>query len=659
MERYTGKDGFKKIQEILRDRRERIARGLDPLRTNTRDRVRMLAAIGLAGLTLAGTNLTNNLRFGDRENADEQLGYDYVVTYDYTNAYSEVPDYNKIERVYEGDFIEFKPAEQGYYYEKDGKWEVGPVSDSITGTMWTKCEAVLSDKDGYLPSEYVEEYYPYKTIENADFLVIGDEESNEKVVDRTLNKQRVWLCQDYKEKYGESELYKVIIRDDDDSYIKGYMDINLLEKDTNKRECVGIMKSNTFLREYPKVTELDEKIILEQNVKNGEKIKVLEEVESGKEKWYKCEIEGREGEIYIYADATKSMDDFDEEITFSQIGGNITSKGGRTVRNTVRQGDKVKIDKDTVFNGSYQVMIDKDGISTVGYMDGRLLGLMQIDNSIKKKEKEIELVEKKEEKQDKLTYIMDLSDYSDYNAYTETMDDLLAKDMLGGVTFSIGGTKAGYYDDYNGVNYDVKIINFKDDSEEYENRHDDTILLDDGYKEMKEMFDGNIAFNSARGDIKNFERFVQAAIDRDLPVGFYYYQGGADANVNSIEAAYIYNVMNKIKNDMGEDFENADKLGIMIDVEDTYASANKDMERVEEIKELVKLMGHGTDNTNYKCINGVNPKDGYKLLDEYDNQFILYHAIMETERCVIQPESIEYLEKERQIRMENQKRVTT
>ena len=87
--------------------------------------------------------------------------------------------------------------------------------------------------------------------------------------------------------------------------------------------------------------------------------------------------------------------------------------------------------------------------------------------------------------------------------------------------------------------------------------------------EIKSKFNNgveSIVYDDSLGSIKRLEEFIQEASDRDIPVGFYYSQCCTNPNRASAEAGYVYGVTQKIKSDMGSDFDKVYQLPYMEDV---------------------------------------------------------------------------------------------
>ena len=369
-----------------------------------------------------------------------------------------------------------------------------------------------------------------------------------------------------------------------------------------------------------------------------------------KETWYQCEIKGQTEPVYIANYAVKDMADFDQEIIFNDVEGKINSKDGSETRTTIYEGDKIKVDTKNIANGVCPVYFEGEDRCPTGYMDIASLGLDEnvqvIENDKIQDKKEDGLIQVQEQGNNKLTYVMDFGHFDNYEGFIETMNDLIEKDMLSGVMFRIGATSQFDIND-DGTPIGFRIVSFVDDPEEYAMPEQDTILLEGGYKEIKEKSKEHgeeVKFTGGLGSIKEFEKFIRAVNDAGIAWGYYYYQGSADPNRSSAEAAYIYNVMEKIKSDLGAEYTNSKKLPFMFDIEDTQTKVNKDKERIDAVKNEQRLLGHGVDSNEYWAIKNVDPKKGYNLSADYNDQFMVYSAIIPT--CEITSDSLMKMEEE-------------
>ena len=633
MARYTGKDGFKRIQEILNNRRVRAVMGL-----------------GLfASATIASVNTIMNIRkAAEVEFEEEQPHNTYIVQYANTNVYATAPVTNKIQKMQVGDMIQYPADSDSYYNKENDDWVAVSQDEASSETAWISCVVNDTKNDGYIPSKYVNKYLPYSTIDSATFVLEGEQADEIEKIE--IQNERVWVFKD--ESLTENNgVYQAIIRDKKDEFIKGYIDINSLEQDKDSDFYLGVVNTGTFLRDYPLVVELDESNILGQ-ITNGQKVELLNTVRFGREgmqeTWHECKIEGQDESVYLMGGTIKNIGDFDMELSVKGNDVPITSKNGSSVRISLYDGNKVMVDKDEMCNGKYQVYVDAGDMSRVGYMDAKALTVyydepLIIENEYKE-EKETVLKNETfidEEEYDKPVFVIDLCGYNDIDAFEKTIDDLQKDDMLGGAVFRIGVTSRN---NENTNDERVTIVNFVDDAEEYSRPAEDTILLETGYKQIKEKYNGDIIFSGGLGSIKELEKLVELAIDKNVPVGFYYYQGSNNTDRTSVEAAYIYTVISKIKADLGKKYETAMKLPYMIDVEDTSRIADTDRERIIECMNQIELLGKGTNNNAAWCIGDVNPKDGYNVLDDYNNQFTYYGAIMKT--CKVSGDSIKYMDEE-------------
>ena len=626
MKKYVGKT-FEKIKQILNNRRARALMG-----------------VGVLGIGLASTNIA--IKNFDNKKEDE---YDNLVSLSYTNMYSE-PVNNKKEKMKVGELVEFESSSVGYYNKVDDEWKTVSVEEAVYGipTPWVECELSDNENNGYIPSVYVDKYYPYSADEATTFTVKEDDTTND-IEELTIPNARVWVFDEAPDEQN-SNLYQAIIEDKNDKYIMGYVDINSLKKDTTSDKCIGVINSITYLREYPVVAELNESIIVGQAV-NGEQVKIISSDEYGKgdmkEVWHKCQVKGQEDYVYLADYALKQMADYDTELTFEEITGEITSKDCTQTRVSVYEGQKIKADTDNISNGICPVYIEGKDRYYVGYMDTVSLGLEKPEQSVEKEEEVKEqLIEVKQEGNNKLTYIMDFGHFENYEGFIETMDDLLEKDLLSGVVFRIGATSQ-IEEAAPGVPNGFKIVSFTDDPEEYTLPTGDTILLDTGYQEIKEkskLHGEEVGFTGKLGSIKEFERYIKEVNARGIPWGYYYYQGSADPNRSSAEMAYVYNVMNKVKTDLGSEYIDSKKLPFMFDLENVQSKVDKDEERYNEVANEQRLLGNGVHSDDYWAINGIDPKEGYNLAADYHNQFMLYSPIVQT--CQITSKNLIKMEEE-------------
>ncbi len=252
MVRYTGKI-YDKLREIFLDRRRRLA----------------LGAVVLTGASITISGVRNITSSRDEIEVEKGAEYTSLISSAYTNMYSN-PVNNKKEKMNMGEFIEFESTSEAYYNERNGEWRVVRKEEAPADTKWLECKVVDDENNGYIPSEYVDKYYPYSADGSITFMVKEDEESDERE-EITIQNARVWVCKDDST---QGQLSKAIIRDKNDAYLAGYVDASLLKKDSKDKSCVGIVNNITFLREYPLVAELDESIILGQAT-NGQKLKIL------------------------------------------------------------------------------------------------------------------------------------------------------------------------------------------------------------------------------------------------------------------------------------------------------------------------------------------------------------------------------------------------
>ena len=635
MKRYIG-EIYDQLKNILQNRKRRVSLGL--------------AIFAGTSLTICGVKGLNSIRNKQETEVTETAEVevkDYregIITSSYTNMYEMGGiDNNKIEKEIRGKLVEFESTSEAYYNEVDGEWKVVKEEEEQTHTLWIQCK--VNENEGYMPSDYVDKYYPYSVSEATNFYVEKDETVDNLEEDKeeiTIQNARVWVCEDDSNEKG---LSKAIIRDKSDNYLTGYIDASVLEKDLESSSCVGRVNTETFLRYYPLVVELDESIIVGKAI-NGQRVKIVDTKVCGsgdmKETWYECEIPSEKEHVYIADYAIKDIKDFDKEIVFSGIEGKVNNKAGTETRITIYEGDTVKVDTKNIANGVCPVYIEGKDRCSVGYMDVESLDL---EENIQKSNEE-NLIPVNEEKTDKLTYIMDFGSFDNYDGFIETMNDLIEKDMLAGVIFRIGATSQLNYDD-NGEPIGFRIISFVDDQEEFEDSGRDVKLLNDGYEEIKQKSEEHgekVRFTGSLGSIKEFEKFIKAVNNAGLAWGCYYYQGSANANRASVEAAYIYNVMDKVKSDLGVEYTNSKKLPFMFDLESVQSAQDEDKKRLDAVRDTQRLLGHGIDSNQYWTIKGIKPEEGYNLSSDYNDQFMFYSAIIPT--CKITSNSLIEMEEE-------------
>lgn len=164
-------------------------------------------------------------------------------------------------------------------------------------------------------------------------------------------------------------------------------------------------------------------------------------------------------------------------------------------------------------------------------------------------------------KDDKITYVVDFNEYANPDAEI-TIRELIDSGKVGALILKAGGT---------GYDYPFAIKNF--DEEEIEN-------------EMS-PYVGEVVLSGNMGKMKDMEKYINMAMDKDLSVGFYYYTGANTYREADIEAAYMKSFYNKLEKDMPQ-IKDAKLMPVTIDIEDAgpeREGKNLSDEQVESIKE--------------------------------------------------------------------------
>lgn len=226
-------------------------------------------------------------------------------------------------------------------------------------------------------------------------------------------------------------------------------------------------------------------------------------------------------------------------------------------------------------------------------------------------------------------FAVDLSTYSDSSF--ENFKSVVDSGKIKSVIFSIGTTN-----EYS-VNFGQQVLP-DDENEylEYNGTNDERKLIGSKINQIKEKYNEHkldneeLYSNTHRSNnIKQFEKYVDYAVQKGIPVGFYYYSLAINTNESSAEAAYIKAVYDKLSADI-PGFKDAKKLPITIDIETAhcYERDNCPIERSQAVMELVRLLGKGTDSKDAWCIDEYNPKNGYGVIDK---NFILYEDLNATQ----------------------------
>ena len=579
--RYFTKGGYYKIKRLLEERTERAEEWLKGYK-------KPLLAIGATALTFAGLTLVHKEQLGVTEAKEfsENQQYhmeieregNYVVTYINTNAYSEVPDYNKIERLVPGDIIEYAPAYVGRYVESDemaGYWELDSENKNSQATKWDFCINRGTGNSGYVPDQYVTKFLPFQLSDgeqsvkyksSPDLQYDGEIESDQYVY--------VNLEEMYEDSEG-NQIFQIITRKtydvlEDDTgktqtkyeYTTGFMGIDGL-KSVKNMDAIGVINNATFLREYPVVTELQNDIVIDL-FQNGQRLSVTEAIEEGPETWYKCTIPGSSKVFYVASYAVKNVHEYDMQIEYSGDEAGEIVKAGNDENKYILQGDKVYIDTTTRSGDLVEVMVN----GCTGYIDVKKLGLYYLSeediSENPQNENGTNQTKKDSVSQNPVTqndsvnnvqYIIDLSDFSHFEDYLKKVSELKSEGKLGGVIFEIGGTKLN-------ENFTKKIIADREsDTQEYiNNTNTNNVSLQKYYDDINSHFVANQRVtDTVMGNWEDFIKHVKTAVDSDIPVGFYYYSCAVNANEASAEAAYINAIYQKVYNEIPE-FKNFDPV---------------------------------------------------------------------------------------------------
>ncbi len=228
-----------------------------------------------------------------------------------------------------------------------------------------------------------------------------------------------------------------------------------------------------------------------------------------------------------------------------------------------------------------------------------------------------------QEDSEEYDFAIDLSTYSDFENFKAVVDSGKIKSAI----FSIGTTN-----EYN-VNFGQQIL--PDDDNEYSKYNgtdNEWKLIGPKVNQIKEKYDAHKLDNEEsysnthrNNNIKQLAEYVDYAVKKGIPVGFYYYSLAINTNEASAEAAYIKAVYDKLSADIPE-FKDAKKLPITIDIETAhcYERDNCPKERSQAVMELVRLLGKGTNSPDAWCLDGHDPKNGYGVIDK---NFILYEDL--------------------------------
>lgn len=644
-----------------------------------------IAGAGLIGLAAIG-GIAMSSRENENPNDNSEISisssdvnsteYDYVVQYLYTNEYKELPKYNKIQNLKQNTVVIITDnahiVQGGYYNYENGIWQEVIRENAIIQTPWIVGKATdyneeNQENEGFIPFEYVDIYAPYKVTDKINFRnEPSTEKGKETVIASLQNGEDVFIFDNSEVIQNDNHMWKKALITINGRYETGYIatDVEAMQRDF-EQNSIGIMNTDTFLRKNPIVSELDERIISGQ-VSNGKKLKIIETSIIGKEVWHKCLIEGEQEYMYLSDLTIKPINEFETVIELPVDGANITNKDGSDIRKSVTKGSVLKVDKDNTYAGKYEVMLDTEEGCTVGYMDAAYLELsptqvntpyiitditegigttqiqsqqqlqtqLQIQIQTQTQTQSITSNQSTTQanlptttytqpnKKDKLVYQLDIG-WAGANpeAFIKNIDEFMEKDEIAGVYFEIGISSSS------SNNEKLFMHTLGDDDEEFllGESADIHLIATDVQKLKQKSTNGRIENGTDYlGKITNIEKCINEAIKRDIPFGLYYYQGAADSNRASAEAAYIYSVVKKLKYDMGDKYINARKLPIMIDIEKTYSAAALNEERLEAMNKTIRLLGNG-ENTE-GCWT-INDDKSYNILNDYNNQVTLYFDI--------------------------------
>lgn len=605
--KYKGHYGYDKMKKVYEDRTEIVRSDLarrPKKRKIRKDRVAIAGAVG----ALATLGLIHSFGGGDKpdhksphsiNDPSVQIIKELEIDYEWTNMYSQPPEYNKLQTLHYGDIIKYDPVGIGYYNEENGTIaKVSRVEAQNPQTKWDTCYDDDNNIKGFVPDEYVAKYTAYtlnpeyeKAFYRTNYTLSNPDEKITTGTTVYIKDDSPMINQD------SIMLYPMIIINQDKNhsavengendiesnlpqYITGYIELGKLEKVKDEENIGCIVAQKTFLRSTPFVTELDESIIMGQ-IKKGERISVVDEVQQGMDKWYKC-ISG--DTMFYVADYTT----------------------------------KPIIEKE-VPDESIEPAISKQDSTN--------------------------------ESKDKITYLLDMSSYTTFDSFKFHVDDLIAHDCMGGVVLEIGKTLQK-------AEFAQKCMYESNTNESEGNGVSSNKKLQDYYNEINTHFvAGQNEKNKNFEKLEDIEKYIEYLVKNDVPVGFYYYSCAINLNEASAEAAYIYALEKKLYQDIPE-LKNAKVLPITIDIEDADSNSSskskqkyfeefpgktdqdyyhyirftnrngKKEERAEAVAQIIQLLGNGTNNPNCWCIDGVDSKNGYGLLK--DNQVTIYSGTNQT-----------------------------
>lgn len=561
---------------------------------------------------------------------------EYVVCYDDAIKYDKIVETMDVGKVKLGEILVFQSKDVAYYDVDDNKGipikEEKNFEHSATNYKWVVATKIDDHDDytGYVPIKDVDLYYQYKA---EGYVQYRSEPSEEKGNDTLLgvlkSGNKVWVCKDeiVSEPGVQDGFYKALYQDKEtgekkSAYVK--LDNLIMQEKSNENFCIA--KKDLSLKTAP-IIQKDAVRYEAGTAKNGEIYKVKESIEVDGNTWYKC------GNHYIAASALKPISDFDKDIVIdSSKNGVITSKNGNIQRAQVVPGAVVKVDTDKVYDGKYQVFIDEPekNIRCTGYMDAAVLGL---PDKIEQNKQPLNYA------RDGYCYIINVDEYKHKQGFIETIEKLKENNLLGGIMFCVGKSNEG-----SNAN-SLYMEGFADDQTDFLSDSNDETVLNQYIDEIKSKFNNgveSIVYDDSLGSIKRLEEFIQEASGRDIPVGFYYSQCCTNPNRASAEAGYVYGVTQKIKSDMGSDFDKVYQLPYMEDVGPVSSEIDYNEDRTTATIGKLSIMATGQSGTINYCgmeineespeyfwtIGGVNKAEGYHLMDPVNNQFIYRTAII-------------------------------
>lgn len=608
-----------------------------------KERLKKIAPF-IMGFVVAGAALgygTYKLFSSDDETssspkAKKISGNDYIVCYDEAIKYDKIVDIYDVAKVKLGDIMVFETKTVGYYdIDKDKAKHIDEEKNyehSAIDYQWV-IATKIDDNDqvsGYVPVKNVDLYYQFKA---EGGVIVRSEPSDEKGYDSVygvLKKgNKLWICKDeiVTGPGVQDGYYKALYRDNQTGELKSaYVLMNnvvMLEKST---ENYCIAKSDLNLKSLPYIQN-DSNRFEVGTAKNGEIYKVKDAIDVDGTTWYKCD------DTYISANALKPLKDFSEDVVVgSMMNGVVTSKNGNIQRAQVGPDTLIHVDTSKVYNGKYQVYIDDSvrNIRCTGYMDAEVLGLPDKIESTK---------QPLNYSKDGYCYILNVDEYKHLDGFIETAEKLQEKNLLGGVMFCVGRSSEGSNSN------SLYMTGFADDQTDSLSSENDETVLNQYLDEIKSKFNNgyeSLYYNDSLGSIKRLEEFIKEASDRDIPVGFYYEQCSTNPNRASAEAGYVYGVTQKVKADMGNEFDDVYELPYMESVGAVSPEVDYDADRATSIIGKMSLMATGQsgvinyngidineDSTDYFwTIDGVDKTQGYHLMDDVNNQFIYRTSII-------------------------------